>query len=231
MHAVWLAEELDIGEVLVPWSPGTFSAWGMLQTDMRHDLAKTFYRPLAGLDAAEVAEVYERLEAEGRELLDAENVGEDEMYFTRAADMRYVGQEYSVLVDLAARIDLDEIVSHFHDSHRIRYGHSTPGAPVEFVNLRLAAFGRVRAGSVPYEPPSGDEDPVLGRRPVTFDGEPHETPVLLRPRLVPGDRRAGPVVIEEDSATTVVPPGYTIEVAELGDLVIANSDGRKGEKL
>jgi N-methylhydantoinase A len=230
MHAVWLAEELDIGEVLVPWSPGTFSAWGMLQTDMRHDLAKTFYRPLAGLDVAEVAGVYERLEAEGRELLDAENVGEDEMYFTRAADMRYVGQEYSVLVDLAARIDLDEIVSHFHDAHRTRYGHSTPGAPVEFVNLRLAALGRVVAGSVPYEPPSGDEDPLLGQRPVTFDGEPHRTPVLLRPRLVPGDRRDGPIVIEEDSATTVVPPGYTIEVAELGDLVITNSDRRKGER-
>jgi N-methylhydantoinase A/oxoprolinase/acetone carboxylase beta subunit len=47
---------------------------------------------------------------------------------------------------------------------------------------------------------------------------------------VPGDRRDGPIVIEEDSATTVVPPGYTIEVAELGDLVITNSDRRKGER-
>jgi N-methylhydantoinase A len=227
MHAVWLAEELGIGEVVVPWSPGTFSAWGMLQTDMRHDLAETFYRPLEGLDAGEVAEVYSRLESEGRDLLDAEGIGEDELYFARSADMRYVGQEYSVLVDIPAEVDLDGIVSDFHDAHRVRYGHSTPGAPVEFVNLRVAALGRIRAGVVPYEPPSGDEDPLLGRRQVTFDGEPHESPVLLRARLVPGDAREGPAVIEEDSATTVVPPGHSFEVSELGDLLITGSRGRE----
>src|SRR5438132_12168151 len=49
MHAMWLAEELEIREVIVPWSPGTFSAWGMLQTDMRHDVVQSFYRPLADL--------------------------------------------------------------------------------------------------------------------------------------------------------------------------------------
>src|SRR5213075_2762541 len=54
MHAVWLAEELEIREVIVPWSPGTFSAWGMLQTDMRHDVVLAFYRPIAELEAGDV---------------------------------------------------------------------------------------------------------------------------------------------------------------------------------
>src|SRR5204862_5320418 len=65
MHAVWLAEELEIGEVIVPWSPGTFSAWGMLQTDMRHDVARTYYQPLEGLQPAATQQVFDELEREG----------------------------------------------------------------------------------------------------------------------------------------------------------------------
>src|SRR5207245_1476753 len=76
MHAVWLARELDISEVVVPWSPGTFSAWGMLQTDIRHDVSTTFYRPLDRLVEHEVTAVYEGLEAQGREALRAEGVGD-----------------------------------------------------------------------------------------------------------------------------------------------------------
>jgi N-methylhydantoinase A len=223
MHAVWLARELEIGEIVVPWSPGTFSAWGMLQTDMRHDLAKTYYQPLEGLDAAEVVDVFRTLQQEGREFLLGERVGEEDMHFSRSADMRYVGQEYSVNVPIGSDLDLAEVDSAFHEEHRVRYGHSTPGAPVEFVNLRVAAMGRIRAGGVPYQPPSGDGDASRGSRPVVFDGEEHETSVLHRPRLAPGERRQGPLIVEEDSSTTAVPPGYALEVDEIGNLVITPS--------
>jgi N-methylhydantoinase A len=223
MHAVFLAEELDIREVIVPWSPGTFSAWGMLQTDMRHDLAKTFYRPLAGLDADEVAEVYRDLEREGAELLRGERVPDEEMYFSRSADMRYVGQEYSVNVPAGTSIDLDEIDAAFHDAHRMRYGHSTPGAPVELVNLRVAVFGRISAAAVPYRLPTGAEDARIATRSVVFAGEPQETDVLLRARLRPGESRDGPAIVEEDSSTTVVPPGYAIEVDEVGNLLVTRA--------
>jgi N-methylhydantoinase A len=220
MHAAWLANELDIREVIIPWSPGTFSAWGMLQTDIRHDLAKTYYRSLAGLDAAEVIELYRALEGEGRDLLSEEQVPEDDMYYHRSADMRYVGQEYSVNVPIGAEVSLEETEASFHNAHSIRYGHATPGAAVEFVNLRLAALGRIRAGAVPYRPPSGDEGASRGSRRVVFAGQEHETPALERARLGPGERRAGPLVIEEPSSTTLVPPGHGVEVDEIGNLLI-----------
>ena len=223
MHAVALAEELDIAEVIVPWSPGTFSAWGMLQTDMRHDLAKTYYQPLAGLDAEQVLDVYRGLEEEGRELLVGEHVAGEDMYFARSADMRYVGQEYSVNVPVGSEISLAEIDAAFHEAHRVRYGHSTPGAPVEFVNLRLATLGRITTGAVPYHPPSGDEDPSLGVRGVVFAGETHETRVLHRPKIAAGIRHDGPVIVEEDSSTTFVPPDYGIEVDATGNLLITRS--------
>ncbi len=219
MHAVWLAEELEIGEVVVPWSPGTFSAWGMLQTDMRHDVVRAFYEPLEGLEASAVARVYGELEREAAELLAAESIPEADRYVARTADMRYVGQEYFVSVPIGATIDLAEIDAAFHEAHRVRYGHSTPGAPVEFVNLRVAGMGRIGRPAAPT-PPAAGGDPSLGRRAVVFGGEPHATPVLLRDRMPPGTVEAGPVVVEEASATTVVPPGYATRVDDHGNLLI-----------
>jgi N-methylhydantoinase A len=220
MHAVWLARELEIDEVIVPWSPGTFSAWGMLQTDIRHDVVRIFYQPLAEV-GDDVSAVFGELQEEGSELLAGEVTGPDEQYFARSADMRYVGQEYTVNVSIGAEVDLAVVDETFHEAHAIRYGHSTPGAPVEFVNLRVAAFGRIAAGATSFQASDEDADPLLGRRQVVFEGEAHETLVLLRDRLRPGDHREGPVVIEEESSTTVVPPGGAIEVDDHGNLVIS----------
>jgi N-methylhydantoinase A len=230
MHAVWLAEELEIAEVIVPWSPGTFSAWGMLQTDMRHDVVRSFYQPLAGVRDDEVAAALESLEAEGSQLLEQEGIAPDARYFARSADMRYVGQEYTVNVPLGSTISLDEIDGVFHDAHRVRYGHSTPGAPVEFVNLRLAAMGRIATAASPYHAPADGAEPLLGTRTVVFAGVEHETQVLLRDRLAFGSRHEGPVVIEEQSSTTLVAPGHVAALDEHGNIVITRIQGQRGDE-
>ena len=220
MHAVWLAEELDIADVVVPWSPGTFSAWGMLQTDIRHDVVRSFYRPLASLDPTALAEGFRTLEDEGAAMLGAEGVDAGARYFVCSTDMRYVGQEYSVSVSVGEEIRHDEIGRAFHDAHHTRYGHSTPDAPVEFVNLRVAAMGRVGIAAAPFRAPEDAADPLIDRRPVVFDGGPHDTAVLHRDRLLPGTRWDGPAVIVEESATTVVPPAHAAAVDKLGNLLI-----------
>jgi N-methylhydantoinase A len=224
MHAVWLAEELEIGEVIVPWSPGTFSAWGMLQTDLRHDVVRSFYRPLAELDESEVAGAFAALLDEADALLEREDVPSGDRYFQRSADMRYVGQEYTVNVAVAEESSLEEIDASFHEAHRIRYGHSTPGAPVEFVNLRIAAMGRIGTTVAPVEGSTGGADPLLGRRAVVFAGVEHDTPVLLRDRLHPGRTYDGPVVIEEESSTTVVPPGHRARLDDHGNMLITRGE-------
>jgi N-methylhydantoinase A len=223
MHATWLARELEIREVIVPWSPGTFSAWGMLQTDVRHDVVRSFYRPLAELGGPDVEQVLAELLSEAAESLAAEGIGAGDHYFARSADMRYVGQEYTVNVPLGREISLEEIDGAFHDVHRIRYGHSTPGAPVEFVNLRLAALGRIATAVGPSRGPANGDHPQLGTRQVVFAGVEHETPVLLRERLPARSFHEGPVVIEEQSSTTLVPPGSTAALDEHGNIVITRA--------
>jgi N-methylhydantoinase A len=173
-----------------------------------------------------VEAAYVELQAEAAELLAGEGIDAADHYFARTADMRYVGQEYSVNVAIGARIDLAEIDRSFHDAHRVRYGHSTPGAPAEFVNLRLAGFGRIAGGAAPFRPLVGELDPIVGRRPAVFDGERLETAVVHRDRLRrPGASFDGPLVVEEESATTVVPPGATMTVDELGNLLITTNGG------
>jgi N-methylhydantoinase A len=220
MHAVFLATELGIRETIIPWSPGTFSAWGMLQTDIRHDVTQAFYQRVSGATNQTVHDIFQGLEGQGQAALRAEDVAAPDMYYTRSADMRYVGQEYWVNLPVGEVIELEEIEQNFHESHRTRYGHSTPGAPVEFVNLRVAAMGRLKRGMIGFQAPEAGEDPVTGARQVVFEGQPHETTILLRRRLPPGAHYHGPLVIEEETATSVIPPGYEALVDEFGNIIV-----------
>lgn len=220
MHGVWLARELEIKEVIVPWSPGTFSAWGMLQTDIRRDLTANFYQRIAGLDPELVVQTYQRLGDEGKELLREEKVADDDMYFLLSADMRYIGQEYFVNVPVTPPINLAEIEQRFHDAHKTRYGHSTPGAPVEFVNLRMGALGRLKSEVIGFKPSDKAGNPLRERREVVLDERAYQTDILLRDLMPIGAKYSGPLVIEEDSATTVIPPGYSASVDGLGNVII-----------
>jgi N-methylhydantoinase A len=224
MHAVWLAGELGMREIIIPFSPGTFSASGMLQTDVRHDLAYNYYRLLVQADPHELSQAFVELIKEGREALQAEAVSLDDAYFEFSIDMRYVGQEYSVNVRIGKDVDLREIERAFHESYRVRYGHATPGAPVEFVTLRVAAYGMNKRKFGGFQPPECGKDPVFDTRQVVFDGQVHETPVFRRQWIPVGKGYPGPLVIEEDSATTVVPPGYDCRVDQFGNIIITRSE-------
>ena len=164
--------------------------------------------------------VYSQLQEEGVVALEGEEVAPEAMYFVRSADMRYVGQEYTVNVTVGDAIDVREVEDSFHRAHDTRYGHSTPGAPVEFVNLRLAALGRLERRVLPYAPEAHGDDPITGRRQAIFDGAAYDTPVLWRDWIKLGAEYAGPLVIEEDSATTIVPPGHHVRLDEWGNIII-----------
>jgi N-methylhydantoinase A len=221
MHAVWLAKELDIGEIIVPRFPGTFSAWGMLHTDVRYDLTQNFYFAADSLDPDQIETAYQVLEGEGNTILRDEGFRAERISFVRTADMRYIGQEYSVNVRVNI-VQSTAIADAFHKAHDTRYGHSTPGAPVEFVNLRVAAFGHLDKGTPPFAFKEDQTAQPAQVRDAIFDGRPERTPVLWRDQLSVGSELNSPVIIEEESATTVVPPGWHVRIDKLGSLIINN---------
>ncbi len=220
MAAVFLADELDIQEVLIPRFPGTFSAWGMLQTDLRHDFNQSFFHAADSVQIQSMSAIYEQLEGEGAVAVRGEGVDDAAISFLRSADMRYLGQEYTINVPIPPGSDVAGAVDSFHVAHEGRYGHANRAAPVEFVNLRVAAFGSLEKFAAAGEQAVAEGNPVIGEREVIFGGVAHTTPVLARERCAAGFSQSGPMIIEEQSATTVVPPHWQAQLDPQGSIVL-----------
>ncbi len=220
MHAVELARELDMTRILIPRFPGTFSAWGMLQSDIRHDLVASHIGLMSAIDEREIEASFAALEEQGRQKLGQENVHESAMAFVRAVDLRYQGQEYSIAVPIEPGDSVAGILQRFHALYERRYGHSQPESETEIISLRLAATGQFEHGGrdAGFMPEAGE--PRVGTREVIFDGQTHRTPIMKRARLAPGKPIMSPAIVEEESATTVVPPGYTITIDTFGNMLV-----------
>jgi len=222
MHAVWLAAELEIEEIIVPNDPGTFSAWGMLQTDIRRDLTVNFYNSFASLDAEKIEGSFNKLKKEAIDLLKIENVKDENMSFNLTADMRYIGQEYYVNVEINESIDLNKINQDFHETYKKQFGHSTPDGPLEFINLRLVAEGKInKSNSLKSE--KNMNETKNSKRNIIFYNKDYNTNILERSNIQSKQKIDGPLIIEEETATTVIPPNYILEKDDFGNLIISKS--------
>jgi N-methylhydantoinase A len=230
MHAVFLARELGIAETVVPRFPGAFSAWGMLQTQIRQDYTEPYFFLDEDLDGADMAAALARMEKQGLDALTHEDVAGDRRSASHAVDIRYAAQEYTLTVPLAdadepARPDfLATVAQRFADLHKSRYGHANLGAPIEFVTLRTAAFGDLGQPEPQKWPAAESAEFPHEIRTVVFDGEPRESILVRRDDLFVGHTFDGPAVVVEDTATTVVPPGHTVSVDDIGSLIIRRKD-------
>jgi N-methylhydantoinase A len=225
MHAAFLAQELEIRDVLVPLTPGAFSAWGMLQTKLRHDFSRAYYNPLDEVDLDELAAVVRELGDEGTKALVAEGVAPGAVTLAYVAEMRYVGQEYTVNVELdAGEIPTEgfrgAVADRFDDAHELRYGHANRGAPCELVVVRLTALGDLGRAKPAELPDATNGANAYRSLPVTFARRTYDTPFHRREDLGAGAVVAGPAVIEEHTATTVVPPGAIASVDRFGSIAI-----------
>jgi N-methylhydantoinase A len=221
MHAAEICSEIGIRTVIVPPVPGMFSAWGMLAADVRHDLARTAVERAAELEPAVVEQHFAELERDGRAALEAQDVPAAAMAFTYSLDLRYVGQEHTLTVQVEPGVDPASLKARFDEAYQRKYGHHSASDPVEVVNFRVAAVGAVSKPAPPRQlaPGEGAGRPV-GSRPVYFDGAFHTTPVHRREDLGPETALQGPLIVDEDGSTTIVPPGFALAVDGFGNLVL-----------
>jgi N-methylhydantoinase A len=230
MHAVFLAKELGIRETIIPRFPGAFSAWGMLQGDVRRDFTEPYYFLDEDLDTTDMARLLRTVEADALESLESEGVPAARRYAEHAVDVRYLGQEYFLTVPLRSADEplqegfLDALGVRFAHAYEARYGHSTLGAPIEVVTLRTRVVGKLEgANAFTIEVATTPTFPHEVRT-VIFDGEELDTIVTERDDLLAGHSFSGPAIVIEATATTVVPPGFSVAVDAHGSLVITNLD-------
>ncbi len=220
LHAATVADEIGIQSVLVPWSPGLTSAFGLLVSDITIDLAQTDLQPLsdATLNQARV----DSLGALAAKAAEEHGLDAGNYRVEVGVDLRYGGQAFELTVwGEAAPRSAEALRRDFEVLHEQRYGYSRERLPVQAVNYRIRLVEAMEHGVVTPSPAGAEAARETGE--IFIAGGLHQASFIRREGLGVGEEVHGPAVIEEDTATTVVPPGWQARVTETGDLLLKRS--------
>ena len=230
MVAAEIAKSLRMKRVLVPPSPGLFSALGLLCSNIEHSFVQTHVCKAGDISSAELKDLFAGIEDQARAVLAREGYGPERIMLSRFADMRYCGQVFELTVpagggDLGLP-EVADMVEAFGREHEQTYGHRAIDDPVELVNLRIVGKG-ISTGSASYDPgavmaagATVQTDQVAER--AAYFGPRYgnlSTPVIGRGRLA-GQTIPGPLIVEEDDATCIVPPDCAATLDSWGNIVI-----------
>jgi N-methylhydantoinase A len=216
LHAVELAHELGIPEVIVPYYPGLGSALGVLYVEVKHDFVQSIFATNRRFDVATINAAFQKLEADGFERLRREGVPDDRIRLMRLFDVRFYGRVSGGLTlpgkpGALSDGDIRDVFALFHKRHAEEFGYTLPEdlADLEIVNARVSAEGLREAPPTPSFPRPPDVKPrSAARRSVYFeDAGRIDTPIWRREALPIGHTVEGPAIIEQDDTTTLLVPG------------------------
>ena len=224
LHITDIARQLDLRRVIVPRLAAVLSAWGMLATDLRYELARTHIGDASALEPEELRRIFCEMEADGRERLAAARF-DGPVRARRSADMRYGEQIFEIAVELDqldwSRNDLvQQMAEAFHARHEELYTYSLRDQEAVLVNARVAAIGELPA--LPTEPPrkvSKASSPLSRRR--VYLGVWQEVPVFGFDELGVGQIVEGPAVVESSTTTVLLRVGDRAEATPLGWLDVS----------
>ncbi|NNE12885.1 MAG: hydantoinase/oxoprolinase family protein [Ilumatobacter sp.] len=226
VHACGVADLLESDRVIFPVNASVLSAFGTLVSPVRIDLARSLPRMIDDVDADERDAVLDDLRDEGRRVLSAAGVPDDAVRFRYGIDARYSGQGNEITIWVGEGegwpATPHQVVEAFEAEYRRIYGMTIPDVPVQAVTWRLSAFAtsQVVEPSTELAAATGEPSPI-GQRPMVFarHAEPVMAPVYRRADLGAGARFDGPAVVEERETTSVIRPGWSVEVAADGSLI------------
>ena len=232
VQALDVADELGIDQVVVPPLPGLFSALGLLFAEVEHHLIQTHFADTDGEGLERLNATLARLGREAGATLEREGYEAARQQVTLSLDTRYAGQDHALSIQIAgaplATADLEEVVAAFHAEHERTYGYQSDGEQVQVVAVRCVARGRSETPRVPDRLSAMAEtgQRASGARRCYFGPERGwiETEVVARETLSQGPID-GPAIIEEDSALTVVLPGWRAQADEWSNIVLGRSGG------
>lgn len=222
LHAVHVAEELGACRVIFPRDASTLSAFGILNSDLQHDLVRARLLLLTPDAAAVLGPIIADLAREAGTRLDADAIAAANREVRFTADLRYRGQAFELTVPMrGSTLDaavVEHLIADFHATHQQRFSYANPGTPVELVALRAIAIGRLTAPSVKAAELAGSGKPARSRR-LWLDGGWQDCPVWQRADIGETTTIRGPALIEEAYTTVIVSRGWTCSAAAGGHLV------------
>ena len=226
LHAAALMEELNMKSVIVPVSPGNFSAIGCQLAKVRYDYVRTAVKLVDEITPQEFNHIYEDMKAQALQDMAAEGYQEGNIIFSATADMRYAGQFWELSVPIQSHVEtaeeLQAYAKAFCDIHTRTYGYTLED-DITFVNFRFSAFGVVDGMEFVPAPAIQDQSAdaaVKGKRPLYFNGAYVDSTVYDREKMAPGCMIIGPAIIEEYVASTPIPPKFKARIDQYRNIII-----------
>jgi len=229
MHACSLASEIGMNRVIIPRSPGLFSAMGLLVVDFKHTLIKSIRKNLDNVSFEELEEVFKELMIRGINLLLSEGVRRDSIVINRYIDARYVGQGYELIIQadgLSEENYFSEIKNRFNSLHESRYGYALIDDPVEIVNARVDVIGMIKKPRLIKEKRCENQKlEAIEYREAFFESIDsfQSAPVYDRDKLLSGFKAQGPLIIEQYDSTIIVEEEWEISVDDYGNVILSSS--------
>lgn len=230
VHACGVAQKLGIQQVIVPPMAGVGSAFGFMTAPISFDFTRSYVSKLDALNLDELNGILDELEQDGREIVEAAGVARDDISVNLSIDMRYVGQGYEVRVPFEkqtlTQVHIGEIQAAFEGEYRQFYGQLADGVPIEAVNWRIVVSSPTpEIGELKLTTSDQITNQPVMTRSVYFDAEtPYDTPVYRRDMLDDTWQAEGPVIIEEAASTTVVLPGWSVQIGQGGCLILKREE-------
>lgn len=224
-HANLIADDCNIGTIIVPATPSTFCALGAILADVKRDYVRSIFINLDDPDASEtLRRTFSTLEEDAATWIAAEGAILGESSFEHVVDMRYGEQAYDLRVplDAALRDSLDAAALQelFHRAHERTYNFRDLDTHVEITTVRVRVVGKVPDIGLPKTTSSGGASVAAKTRRFYWDGAYREADVHLRNQLSAGSRVAGPAIVEQEDTTILVLGGWGGMVDGAGNLII-----------
>ena len=221
LHAALVADEIGIPRVIVPPSPGAFSAFGALCSALSKDRSRTLLETLDDDSLAAAEPAFAAMLDEVREEFGAEATNLTALVEERQFDLRYRGQAHELTVTVPRGSTAADVMQRFEAAFERQFGRRDSGRGIQMVNIRL--IGRIPVEAPAWTAPGGGSGQPTGTRRVAGLAEP--CPVWSRTDILPGTTIAGPAIVEEMSATTWLPPGWRLSLGVIGQMELVRMAG------
>jgi N-methylhydantoinase A len=227
-HITALANEMGIDTIVASKLTSGLCAYGQIISDVKYNYMATIPVRLEGNETfSRINSMFKDIEAKGTEHLNSDGFANKDIDIQRSMEMRYVGQIHECTVDIGSfeitADTIEKVKNSFHDRHEQLFTYSERHNPVELVNIESTMYGRVERPN-PSELGGNNriEDAIKSHRDLIFsdDGKSTSVPVYDGAKISAGNRFSGPAVIEEETATIVIQPGWQVELHKSASYVI-----------
>jgi len=233
MFAPFIAQDLEINKILIPSiPPGVFSAWGMLLTDLRHDLIATNVMTVSEQAVKSINETFSDLDEKIVKIFETdEKVSRENVAISHYADMRYKGQEHAVKIPIEEKLvdlkNLGTIIERFHSFHEREYSFRLQNSKIEITNFHVVGVSKVEKPVVRELDKGAATDKAIKEfRKVFLNGESVELPVYERSNIKPNERFKGPAIIEDPTSTVLVLGSQVFSNDKFGNIIIRSRGDR-----